>query len=75
MASNLKHNALDLLYKLRTSEEGRRDWITGCYYKFLDRKPREDEILVWLAAMEQDTTREDILRKIQKSQEAKERKN
>jgi hypothetical protein len=75
MASNLKHNALDLLYKLRTSEEGRRDWITSCYYKFLDRKPREDEILVWLAAMEQGTTREDILRKIQKSQEAKERKD
>jgi hypothetical protein len=75
MASNLKHNALDLLYKLRTSEEGRRDWITGCYYKFLDRKPREDEILVWLAAMEQGTTREDIQRKIQKSQEAKEKEN
>jgi hypothetical protein len=72
---NYKHSAIKLLYKLRTSEEGRRAWITACYCLILDRKPREDEIQTWLAAMKDGTTRKDILRKIRKSQEAKEKEN
>lgn len=75
MAVNLKYSALGLLLKLHTSEEGRRAWITACYCLILDRKPREDEIQTWLEAMENGKTRKDILRKIIKSPEAKEKEN
>jgi hypothetical protein len=64
---NMYHTVLDLEYKLRTSPESIRDWIFGCYPKFVSRIPREDEVQAWMTAK----TRRQIWDRIKRSEEAK----
>lgn len=63
---NMYHTVLELEYKLRTSEESKRDWIFGCYPKFVSRMPREDEVQSWMKAK----TRRQIWDRIKRSAEA-----
>lgn len=67
-----KDHLWQVIYKMRTSVEGRRVWITVLYLLYLNRRPNEVELDTWYNALVDGRIKKgDIIRKIKKSEEYK----
>lgn len=55
----------------RDSPEGRQEWVKTMYLRILHREAKPDEVKAWVTAMECGESREEVMRDIQNSPEAR----